>query len=85
MIAIIDVTLQVQEVFGADIVQRAYIEDIVWNEEAKYNAEHRYNSEHPFNLEEDLDGEELIIEFVNDRRVIFGNSEWGWIKDANKE
>ena len=82
-----------KEVFGEDLVTEAYLcsydltqyggeEDFMENYKCSIDALARVESDFNFETREtiDVDGETILIKFINGRTILFQTSEWGVIQ-----
>lgn len=74
------VTEIAKNIFG-DIVSKVYYADYYQDYEGQKNIVESmdYSIKNAFNTEESIeqDGRNIVIEFINGRKVLFSNSEWG--------
>jgi hypothetical protein len=66
---------QVQRIFGEHVITDAWIAD--FSKEAVQRVSERFEDDATASL--DFSNMEIILEFINGRRVSFSNSEWGHI------
>jgi hypothetical protein len=66
---------QVQRIFGEHVITDAWIADS--SKESVQRANDRFEDDATASL--DFSNMEIILEFINGRRVSFSNSEWGHI------
>ena len=80
------VTEIAKNIFG-DIVNKVYYAELHYDfrDEAIAIASIEYKIKHSFNDDKSInqDDKTIIIEFVNGKRVIFSNSEWGSMEAFN--
>ena len=86
---LIDVTKQVQKVFGADVVQRAYLNPhLLGSTEAEIRRAEKKAKERAelvaFQDPLETNRAEVYVQLVNGRVVSFWNSEWGGFQPLGK-